>query len=155
MLSRGHRLIDACQNLSNNSLLQKKNKKIKGRKEGRKQRETKEEATCPHICQRPSVPGEAIDPCGAFAHVPGRHRSNTEDLRSCLTTWPLMFPSREGAGTLLLLRGCGGVGKSNETPQQTGLKMYAPPFGSRALPSPLSEDARINIHFSAAGWCVN
>lgn len=59
---------------------------MEGRKEGRKQRETKEEATCPHICQWPSVPGEAIDPCGAFAHVPGRHRSNTEDLRSYLTT---------------------------------------------------------------------
>lgn len=111
-----------------------------------KEKETKGgegEATCPHICHCPSVPWEAIDPHGPFAHMPSRHRSNIEDLCSRVTAWPLMFPSREEKEPCCC-HPRGGEIKWNAMPSQAENMLHL--FVSRAYPCAW-EDARINIHF--------
>lgn len=115
------------------------------KKKKNKNQETKGgagEAACPHVCHCPSVPWGVIDPYGPFAHIPSRHPGNVEVLCSCLTAWPLMFPSRGGGSLLLSPRRRGNQMKRHDKP---GWKA-APPFVSRARPR-ASEDARINIHF--------
>lgn len=57
-------------------------------------RHWRKSAVLASVCLCLSVPWEVIDPYGPFAHMPGRHCSNSKDFCSRLTAWPLMFPSR-------------------------------------------------------------